>query len=628
MRERKFVDQNIEKWAQIEQNLKHKSKDVEVLRKDLVQVTDDLSFARTFYRSRSVRVYLNGLTKSVYDQLYSTRRPVWPSIRMFFTSDVPKIIYHSRKELLLSFIFLIASIAIGIFSAHKDPEFSSSILGKDYLEMTVNNIENGDPFGVYKQENQFEMFYSIARNNLEVGLKVFLFGLLASYGALAIMLSNGVALGVFMYFFYSRNLASEFNFTVWMHGGIEILTLIIETLAGILLGRGLIYPGTLSRSKAFGIWGRRAAMLYLSTIPFILFAAFIESFLTRYTEMPNALRLILILSSVGLMIFYFAWYPFRQFKNSSDTDFGLPDLKPETPFFFNPKQIDSSKQIFLQSIKLLGMDIQKTLLFCLLITVCFLICSVAYDGFDYVLKFQTIDLDFEKLLGQLGALNFNQLLTLIGNLNWVFNGPQNWFYYFLQSSWMAALTLFVLHHISKHLKAISSVNFKVVAMTFFFSFFFNLVFLQDSILIKIVALLATPLAWWSVVDQINHNTSISLKEKISLLLGKGLGRSVTLILVFFASLFIGLLLVASPLSYFALTFIDLNFDYGIETKVLIAKFMLSISLFLMVSFLWVFYSIQWVILTFTLNEMAGAQGILEGIESMGTTRKAYGIEME
>ena len=66
MRERKFVNQNIDKWAQIERNLKRKQKNPEELRKDLIQVTDDLAYVRTFYRSRSIRVYLNGLAQSVY----------------------------------------------------------------------------------------------------------------------------------------------------------------------------------------------------------------------------------------------------------------------------------------------------------------------------------------------------------------------------------------------------------------------------------------------------------------------------------------------------------------------------------------------------------------------------------
>lgn len=127
MRERKFVNQNIDKWAQIERNLKRKQKNPEELRKDLIQVTDDLAYARTFYRSRSIRVYLNGLAQSVYHSLYTTRKPIWNSIKLFFRIEVPKIIYFSRKELLVSFLLLLMSVGIGILSTAKDASFANLV---------------------------------------------------------------------------------------------------------------------------------------------------------------------------------------------------------------------------------------------------------------------------------------------------------------------------------------------------------------------------------------------------------------------------------------------------------------------------------------------------------------------
>jgi uncharacterized membrane protein SpoIIM required for sporulation len=238
MRERKFVEQNKEKWAQFEQDLRSKKKDPRLLRDQLVQISDDLSYARTFYRNRSVRIYLNGLGQQIYSHIYRSRTQVLASLGTFFKDDIPRILYFCRKEMLISFLVLLLSVGIGVFSSARDEGFARSVLGDGYVEMTLENIRDGDPMGVYKQEGQAAMFFSIAGNNLRVALMVFLSGLLASYGAIVIMARNGIMLGVFMYFFYSRNLATEFNLTVWMHGTIEILTLVVETTAGMLLGRG------------------------------------------------------------------------------------------------------------------------------------------------------------------------------------------------------------------------------------------------------------------------------------------------------------------------------------------------------------------------------------------------------
>ena len=70
MRESKFVEQNQAKWADFEKELSFAKKDPEKLRAQLIQVTDDLSYAKTFYKNRSVRVYLNGLAQKIYINIY------------------------------------------------------------------------------------------------------------------------------------------------------------------------------------------------------------------------------------------------------------------------------------------------------------------------------------------------------------------------------------------------------------------------------------------------------------------------------------------------------------------------------------------------------------------------------
>ena len=63
MRETQFIKQNQEKWSEFEETLKGEAKDADRLRNLLVQITDDLSYTRTFYPNRSVRVYLNSLAQ-------------------------------------------------------------------------------------------------------------------------------------------------------------------------------------------------------------------------------------------------------------------------------------------------------------------------------------------------------------------------------------------------------------------------------------------------------------------------------------------------------------------------------------------------------------------------------------
>ena len=54
MRETQFIKQNQEKWSEFEQTLRGEAKDADRLRDLFVQITDDLSYSRTFYPNRSV----------------------------------------------------------------------------------------------------------------------------------------------------------------------------------------------------------------------------------------------------------------------------------------------------------------------------------------------------------------------------------------------------------------------------------------------------------------------------------------------------------------------------------------------------------------------------------------------
>ena len=66
MRETKFIQQNKEKWQEFESFLDGQYKDADKLSNLFIQVTDDLSYSRTFYPNRSVRVYLNGLAQQTF----------------------------------------------------------------------------------------------------------------------------------------------------------------------------------------------------------------------------------------------------------------------------------------------------------------------------------------------------------------------------------------------------------------------------------------------------------------------------------------------------------------------------------------------------------------------------------
>lgn len=309
MRETKFIQQNKGKWKAFDDALDQKGKDAEELDELFVQVTDDLSYARTFYPNRSVRVYLNGLAQRVFTVLYRNRRSSAYRLLTFWTDELPQLVYEARKAFRFSFLVFALAMLIGMVSSASDPEFLRVILGDSYVDMTLDNIESGDPMAVYKQKGAFEMSLGITLNNLWVSFLTFVTGAFFMIGSIAVLVRNGIMLGAFQYFFIERDLFWESFLTVWIHGTLEISAIIIAGAAGITMGKGLVFPGTYYRMQAFQKSARRGIKIMVGIAPIIIMAGFIEGYLTRHTDTPDIIRGLFIFLCLSFVLLYFVWYP-------------------------------------------------------------------------------------------------------------------------------------------------------------------------------------------------------------------------------------------------------------------------------------------------------------------------------
>ena len=97
--------------------------------------------------------------------------------------------------------------------------------------------------------------------------------------------------------------------TIWIHGTLEISTIVIAGSAGLVAGSGLLFPGTYTRGQAFQISVRRGMKMFFGIVPLILLAAFFESFFTRYTGTPALIRAAFIATSLAFVLWYFVWLP-------------------------------------------------------------------------------------------------------------------------------------------------------------------------------------------------------------------------------------------------------------------------------------------------------------------------------
>ncbi len=329
MRETQFIRQNEEKWAYYEDLLTHQQVPPEALQEMFIQITDDLSYARTFYPSRSVRAYLNGVAQRVFVSVYRRKRGNWwQRIKLFFTDELPQVILQSHSMFFWATVLFFLSFAIGYFSSVMDEDFPRLIMGESYIRMTTENIRSGNPMAVYQEAQHMDMTFGIMLNNLWVTYFYFVLGVFAGVGSVAMMMYNGVMVGAFLQFFARSGLAREANLTIWMHGTFEISAIIIGTAAGMTMGSGWLFPQTYTRLQSFQMSARRGIKIMMGVTVLLFFAAFFEGNLTRYTQLGDLFRATFVLLCLLIVLGYYVWYPLYKSKMGFLTPLKEVELPP------------------------------------------------------------------------------------------------------------------------------------------------------------------------------------------------------------------------------------------------------------------------------------------------------------
>jgi uncharacterized membrane protein SpoIIM required for sporulation len=319
MREASFVKQNKEKWIGFENALNNNTKiNPDNLASYYIQLTNDLSYAQTYYPDSKTLLYLNSLASQAHQKIYITKKESKNKIVSFWKYEFPLFFRQYQKTLLYTFLIFMGAVAIGVISTLNDDSFVRLILGDAYVNMTIENIENGEPMAVYKGGSSIGSFLGITINNIRVAIIAFAFGVIFSVGTIYVLFSNGIMLGAFITFFYNHGILEKTS-TVWLHGTIEISVIVIAGCAGLVMGNSFLFPKTYSRRVAFMKGAKDGLKIVISTIPFFIIAGFIEGFITRYGEqMPSILSYSIIFASLFLIVYYYIVYPIKLNKAQHD----------------------------------------------------------------------------------------------------------------------------------------------------------------------------------------------------------------------------------------------------------------------------------------------------------------------
>lgn len=309
MKEITFLKDRSGKWEEFEKLLQQKQTNPRELAGLFIEVTDDLSYSRTHYPKSKTTQYLNGLAARVHQEIYKNKKENRGRIWAFWKTEVPLSMARYHKQLFLSFFIFMACALLGFVSEMYDEDFVRLIVGDAYVDETIQRIRDGNPLGIYGEGEQTSMFFMITINNIFVSFRVFAMGLLFSFGTGFELFRNGVMLGAFHGFFWRYHLLAKSLLVVWIHGTFETSAIIIAGAAGFVLGNSLLFPGTYRRVDSFKLGALNSLKIVVGIVPVFIVAGFLESFITRYTNMPLWLSLVIILGSLFFVLWYFVLYP-------------------------------------------------------------------------------------------------------------------------------------------------------------------------------------------------------------------------------------------------------------------------------------------------------------------------------
>jgi uncharacterized membrane protein SpoIIM required for sporulation len=240
------------------------------------QIASDLSVLREDPTSQRPTQYLNQLLGRAHNLIYMGRRGEARGILDFYRETYPQIFRATLRYTLAAFAVFLAGAAAGFLACLHDPSFSRYLLG----ERMIETIERREMWTHSILTMKPVASSQILTNNLTVSFATFAFGITAGIGTVYMVVLNGVLIGVIAAACAKAGMSLQFWSFVAPHGVLELPAIFIASGAGLVLARGLLFPGWMPRRDSLVRAGGEGVRLVLGSVPLLLVAGFIEGFVS------------------------------------------------------------------------------------------------------------------------------------------------------------------------------------------------------------------------------------------------------------------------------------------------------------------------------------------------------------
>jgi uncharacterized membrane protein SpoIIM required for sporulation len=267
------------------------------------QAAADLSAAREDPTAQYYARSLNLLLARAHNTIYSGEKSSPWGIIHFFRYTYPEIFRRQLPLVTAAFAVFMLGAVLGLLLTLTRPDFMRAFLGPHML----NSLERHEMWTHSVVAIKPAAASAIMTNNMSVAFVAFASGITAGLFTLLLLFFNGMLLGVIgaACWFYGMSLGL-WSF-VAPHGVLELPAIFIAGGAGLLVAKGMLFPGLLPRRDSLARAGTEAVRLLLGTIPILIIAGTIEGFISPSSLAPR--WKFALAAAIALIFFFYLFLP-------------------------------------------------------------------------------------------------------------------------------------------------------------------------------------------------------------------------------------------------------------------------------------------------------------------------------
>jgi len=265
------------------------------------QASADLALARRDFPTEPTTRYLNGLVARAERRLYVPRRDGVQAVFDFYTATFPRLFRQTFRYTLAAFLLTFAAFLTSYTAVLVRPSLVEAFAPGSSDQ--VDQVKHGKTWFDAIRDEPAIAASQIMTNNIRVTLLCYAGGVLAGVPTVFVLLQNGFSLGALAAFTQVYGVSDQLWGFVAAHGFLELSVIFIGGGAGLVVARGLLFPGLQTRRASIAEAGRMAVLLAFGCVPLLMIAGTLEGFVSP-SRLPAYIKLAVGLTTGVLLYLY------------------------------------------------------------------------------------------------------------------------------------------------------------------------------------------------------------------------------------------------------------------------------------------------------------------------------------